>query len=207
VADWPLEQRAPGVLVLADRPRAARHQTTTKGKSMLKKVAIGLAVILVIILGLAATKPNEFAVTREITIKAPPEKIVPLIADFHNWTHWSPWEHLDPGMVRTIEGPASGKGAIYSWKGNSSVGQGRMEVLDVTPSKVLIKLDFMDPVESNNLADFTLTPADGGTKVSWKMTGPLPFISKIMNVFVTMDKMIGPDFERGRKQMKAAAEK
>ena len=67
---------------------------------MLKKIAIGVVAILAIILGLAATKPNEFAVTREITIKAPPEKIVPLIADFHNWTHWSPWEHLDPGMVR-----------------------------------------------------------------------------------------------------------
>jgi uncharacterized protein YndB with AHSA1/START domain len=174
---------------------------------MLKKIAIGLVAIIVIILGLAATKPNDFAVTREITIKAPPEKIVPLIADFHNWTHWSPWEHLDPGMVRTMEGPASGKGAIYSWKGNSTVGQGRMEVLEVTPARVLIKLDFKDPVESNNLADFVLTPEGDSTKVTWKMTGPMPFISKIMTVFMDMEKMIGPDFERGLTQMKAAAEK
>lgn len=174
---------------------------------MLKKIAIGVVAILAIILGLAATKPNEFAVTREITIKATPEKIVPLIADFHNWTHWSPWEHLDPAMVRTMEGPASGKGAVYGWKGNSSVGQGRMEVLEVTPAKVLIKLDFMDPVESNNLAEFVLAPAGDSTKVTWKMTGPMPFISKIMNVFVSMETMIGPDFERGLMQMKAAAEK
>jgi uncharacterized protein YndB with AHSA1/START domain len=174
---------------------------------MFKKIAIGAVAIIAIILGLAATKPNDFSVTRVITIKAPPEKIIPLIADFHNWTQWSPWEHLDPKMARTFEGPASGKGAGYAWKGNSDVGQGHMEVLEVTPSKVLIKLDFMTPFESNNMTQFDLTPDGDGTKVTWKMSGPMLFISKIMSVFVNMEKMIAPDFEKGLAQMKTAAEK
>ncbi len=174
---------------------------------MFKKIAFGLLAIVVIILALATTKPDTFSVTRATTIKAPPEKIIPLIADFHNWTHWSPWDHLDPGMVRTFEGAPSGKGAVYGWKGNSAVGQGRMEVTDVTPAKVDIKLDFIEPIASSNTAEFLLVPQGETTIVTWVMKGPMPFISKIMNVFVSMEKMIGPDFERGLAQMKAAAEK
>jgi len=173
---------------------------------MLKKIAIGVVAILVIILGLAATKPNEFAITRVATINAPPEKILPMIADFRNWKHWSYWETLDPNMVRTFEGPSHGKGAVYGWKGNSKVGQGRMEILDVAPTDVRIKLDFKDPVESNNITEFTLTPEGNATKVTWNMKGPMPFISKIMAVFVDMDKMVGPDFEKGLARMKNVVE-
>ena len=45
------------------------------------------------------------------------------------------------------------------------------------------------------------------TQVTWDMTGPMPFISKMMSVFVSMDAMIGKDFEKGLANMKAAAEK
>lgn len=174
---------------------------------MIKKIGIAVVVILAAILGLAATKPDTFTVQRVATIKAPPEKIMPLISDFHNWTKWSPWEHLDPAMQRTFAGPASGKGAIYTWKGNSDVGEGRMEITDLAaPNKVIIKLDFIDPFESSNVTEFTLAPQGDSTTVTWNMTGPMPFISKIMSVFASMDGMIGPDFEKGLGKMKTVAE-
>jgi len=173
---------------------------------MLKKIAVGVIAILVIVLGLAATKPNEFTITRSATIKVPPEKIIPLIADFHQWSQWSYWETLDPAMVRTFEGPASGKGAVYAWKGNSKVGEGRMEVLDVQTASVLVKLDFKTPMESNNMTEFVLTPDGDATKVTWNMKGPMPFISKIIAVFMDMDRMVGPGFEKGLAGMKKAAE-
>ncbi len=44
----------------------------------------------------AATKPDTFRVYRSASIKAPPEKIFPLINDFHAWTKWSPYENKDP---------------------------------------------------------------------------------------------------------------
>ena len=109
---------------------------------MLKKIALAVLAIIVIILGMAAMKPDTFAVKRVITIKAPPEKIAPLLTDFHQWASWSPWEHLDPAMKRTFSGAPSGKGAIYEWEGNKDVGKGRMEILDAsTPAKTVIKLD------------------------------------------------------------------
>jgi uncharacterized protein YndB with AHSA1/START domain len=175
---------------------------------MLKKIAIGVAVIVLAILGLALTKPDTFSMQRTIVINAPPEKIAPLITDFHNWVSWSPWEALDPNMVRTFSGAPNGKGAIYEWKGNSDVGQGRMEITDyVAPTKIVTKLDFIDPVEANNVTEFDLTPQAGGTLVTWKMTGPMPLMMKVMNVFKSMDGMIGPDFEKGLAKMKAVAEK
>jgi uncharacterized protein YndB with AHSA1/START domain len=175
---------------------------------MLKKIAIGVVAILVIILGLAAMKPDTFTVKRVVSIKAPPEKIAPLITDFHQWSSWSPWERLDPAMKRTFSGAASGKGAVYEWEGNKDVGKGRMEIVDAaTPVKTVIKLDFLQPFESHNTTEFTMLPQGETTTVSWDMSGPMPFISKIMTVFVSMDAMIGKDFDKGLSNLKAVAEK
>jgi hypothetical protein len=175
---------------------------------MLKKILIGIAVVLAIILGIAAMKPDQFSVVRTAAIKAPPEKIVVLINDFHNWGSWSPWEKLDPNMKRTFSGAANGKGAVYNWEGNKDVGAGRMEITDqVLPGKVVIKLDFLEPFQSSNVTEFTLAPQGDTTTVTWNMSGPMPFASKLMSVFMSMDAMIGKDFEKGLQQMKAVAEK
>jgi hypothetical protein len=111
-------------------------------------------------------------------------------------------------MQRSITGPASGKGAVYEWSGNSKAGAGRMEILESTPSsRILIKLDFIKPIAGTNTSEYTITPQGDGTKVTWAMYGPTPFISKVMQVFVTMDKLIGGDFESGLATMKTVAEK
>ncbi len=177
---------------------------------MLKRILLGLVAVIVvavvIVLILAARQPDEFRIQRTATINAPAEKIVPHIADFHQWSAWSPYEHLDPAMQRTFGGAPAGKGAIYEWSGNSDVGQGRMEILDATPDKVSIKLDFHKPMEASNVAEFALQPKGDATDVTWAMYGPMPFISKIMCVFFDMDKMIGPDFEKGLAALKTVSE-
>jgi hypothetical protein len=175
---------------------------------MLKKIAIGVVVILAIILGLAAMKPDTFSVKRVASIKAPPEKIAALVADFHQWPSWSPWEQLDPNMKRTFSGAPRGKGAVYEWEGNKDVGKGRMEITEAaSPLKTVIKLDFMQPFESHNITEFTLLPQGETTTVSWNMSGPMPFMSKLISVFASMDAMIGRDFEKGLSNLKTVAEK
>jgi len=175
---------------------------------VLKIIAIVVGVLIVGVLVLAAMKPDSFRVERSASIKAPPEKIFPLINDFHNWGAWSPWEKMDPTMKRTHSGAPSGKGAVYEWEGNSKVGAGRMEILETTPpSNARIQLDFIKPFEGHNIAEYTLQPQGDGTTVTWAMYGPAPFMSKLMQVFVSMDSMIGKDFEAGLANMKAIAEK
>ncbi|MEO7433076.1 MAG: SRPBCC family protein, partial [Dokdonella sp.] len=95
---------------------------------------------------------------------------------------------------------------VYAWKGNSKVGEGRMEILESSPSRIVIKLDFVAPFEAHNTAEFTLTPAAGETVVNWSMHGPTPFVGKIMHVFMNMDRMVGKDFETGLANIKAQAE-
>src|ERR1700732_4067436 len=105
-------------------------------------VAGVLAIAIAAILILAATKPDMFSVERAIDVKAPPDRIFPLINDFHQWVAWSPYENKDPAMKRTYSGAESGKGAVYAWDGNGNVGSGRMEILDASaPSKIVMKLD------------------------------------------------------------------
>ena len=171
-------------------------------------IAIVLAVAIAIVLILAAMKPDTFSIRRGATIKAPPEKIFSLINDFHQWGSWSPWENKDPAMKRTFSGSASGRGAVYAWDGNKNVGSGRMEVLEASsPSKIVIKLDFFTPFEAHNTAEFTMLPQGDATSVDWVMHGPARFISRLMQVFMSFDKMIGKDFEAGLAKIKSTAEK
>jgi carbon monoxide dehydrogenase subunit G len=177
---------------------------------MIQTLVAIAAVVVVAAAGLfiyAATRPDTFRVARSTTVKAPPEKISALIGDFRSWPAWSPYEKMDPAMARTLSGPASGKGAVYEWEGNSQVGKGRMEIVELAPtSRIAIKLDFMKPFEAHNMAEFLLEPAGGATKVTWAMQGPSAFMAKVMGIFVDLDKMIGKDFETGLANLKAAAE-
>lgn len=175
---------------------------------MFKILAIVVVVVLAAILLFAATKPDTFRVERTTTIKAPPEKAFALINDFHSWNTWSPYEKKDPDMKRAYSGAANGKGAIYEWDGNKNVGKGRMEITESTPSsRIVIKLDFLSPFEAHNTAEFTLQPQGDSTQVTWAMYGPANYVSKLMSVFFSMDKMIGDDFAIGLANLKAAAEK
>jgi hypothetical protein len=171
-------------------------------------IAIVLAIAIAVVLILAATKPDTLTVQRAITVKAPPDRIFPLINDFRQWVSWSPYEHRDPALKRSYSGAASGKGAVYGWEGNKNVGSGRMEILDATaPSKIVIKLDFITPFEGHNTAEFTMLPQGDATNITWLMYGPSPFIGKIMRVFMNMDRMIGKDFEAGLANLKKLTEK
>ena len=175
---------------------------------MIKQLALVIIAIVAMLVIAAVRKPDTFRVERSVVINAPAEKIFPLVNDFHNFDRWSPWEKLDPKMSKSITGAASGVGAVYEWSGNGKAGAGRMEITESTPSsRIVIKLDFQKPIEGHNFSEYTFTPEGTGTRVSWVMHGPSPFVSKVMQVFITMDDMIGGDFESGLAAMKAAAEK
>ena len=175
---------------------------------MLKIIGIIVVLAIATILVLAAMQPETFRIERKAVIKAPPEKIFAVLNDFKQWAVWSPWEKKDPAMKRHFGPITAGKGATYTWEGNKDVGQGGMQITDAAaPNKLTIALNFIKPFEANNTVNFVLTPAAGGTEVAWSMDGKNNFMSKIMCVFMNMDKMVGPDFEAGLANLKAIAEK
>ncbi len=42
--------------------------------------------------------------------------------------------------------------------------------------------------------------------MTWTMEGPKTFMTRIMGIFTSMEKVIGPDFERGLARLKQVAE-
>jgi hypothetical protein len=145
-------------------------------------------------------------VERATSIDAPPAKNAPLIRDFRRWSAWSPYEHRDPAKTRRLSGAETGAGAVYEWEGNRSIGKGRMEITDASDAAIRIKLDFMKPFEVHNIAEFTLEPIGAATRVTWAMHGPSPFMARLIGMFISMDRMVGRDFETGLANLKRLAE-
>jgi uncharacterized protein YndB with AHSA1/START domain len=174
---------------------------------ILKTILYILILAVLALLIYAATRPNTFRLERFTVIKAPPDKVFGIINDFKQWTGWSPWENIDADLTRTYSGAPSGVGTVYEWLGKKT-GQGRMEITEAKPGqRVSLKLDFIKPFKAHNITDFDLTPQDGGTRVSWAMHGPLGLMQRVMHIFFNMEKMVGPDFEKGLANMKALAER
>jgi uncharacterized protein YndB with AHSA1/START domain len=174
---------------------------------MLKTILIVVVVLIAGVLIYAATRPDTFRVERSASIKAPPEKIFPLIDDLHRMQAWSAWEKVDPGMKRAHSGAASGKGAVYEWEGNKEVGQGRMEITESSPpSRIAIKMNFIKPFAAQNTLEFTLKSEGGSTRVTQAIFGSSPYLSKLFGLFCNMDKMIGEKFEQSLAALKTAAE-
>jgi len=131
-------------------------------------------------------------------MSAPPQAVFPQVNDLHNWEAWSPWAKIDPAMKTTFAGPAAGTGAIYTWVGNSKVGEGRMTITDSRLNeRIQIKLEFFKPFKATHMAEFTFKPEGSQTSVTWTMSGKNNFMGKAFGLVMSCDKMIGSDFEKG----------
>jgi hypothetical protein len=178
---------------------------------MIKRIIFGIVIAFVfIIVGLmvvVATQPEDFNVTRTMSMKAPAERVFSEVNDFHKWDAWSPWAKLDPNMKTTYGGPDAGQGASYAWVGNDDVGEGKMTITESHPSQhIKIDLEFIKPFAAQNVTEFMFKPDGDTTEVTWSMHGKNGFVGKAMCLVMNMDKMVGGDFEKGLAQMKSAVE-
>ena len=164
--------------------------------------AVLAAVVLVLVL--AALRPDSFRIERSALLLAPPAQVAGLITDFRQWVQWSPWEKIDATMQRSYSGADSGVGAVYAWTGNGKAGAGRMEITDANAHRIVIRIDFFKPFAASNTVEFTLQARDDGTHLIWAMFGPSPFVSKLMGLVFNIDKMVGKDFEAGLANLQGA---
>lgn len=174
---------------------------------ILAAVAAVLLLAIAVVLILAAKKPDEFRVARSASIQAPPEKIAPYINDLRRHVEWSPWEKMDPGMMRSFSGSPAGVGQHYNWDSKKDVGAGSLEITEITAAKTKMNLDFTRPFKCNNFVEFRFEPKGEATEVTWAMNGVTPFVAKIMHVFCNAEKMCGDAFTRGLSDLKLLAEK
>jgi hypothetical protein len=110
-------------------------------------------------------------------------------------------------MKTSYAGPATGVGAVSSWDGNNDVGAGSMTITESQPdSLVRFRLDFLKPFKDTCTSDFTFKPAGNQTVVTWSMDGKKQYVSKVMCLFLNMDKMVGGQFETGLADLKKTVE-
>jgi hypothetical protein len=174
---------------------------------MLKKILIAIAAIIVVFLIIVAMQPGEFRVTRSADVAAPQAAVFDQVNDLHKFEKWNPWGKIDPAMKVSYEGAAAGVGSVYKWAGNKEVGEGQMTITESRPSDLVrIKLEFFKPFASVADTEFTFKPQGHQTAVTWSMSGKNNFIAKAMCLFMSMDKMIGGQFENGLADMKTIVE-
>ncbi len=175
---------------------------------MLKNILIVLAIAIAAFLIYVSTKPDTFSVERSTVINASADKVFPLINDMPAAISWNPFIKIDPNVKGSFSGPGAGPGAKYSFVGNNNVGTGSIEITaSRADESVSMRLIMIEPMAADNAVKFTLMPEGNATRVSWTMTGRVPYVGKIMHMIINMDKMIGGNFATGLADLKVMAEK
>lgn len=174
---------------------------------MLKKILLGILLTLAVFFFYVARQPSQFRVERSIIINAETAAAFNQVNDFHHWNAWSPWAKLDPNAKNSYEGESAGVGAIFSWAGNADVGEGKMTITESRLNDLIrIKLEFLKPFAAINTAEFTFKSEGSQTHITWAMSGPKNFFTKLLGLFVNCDTMIGDMFEKGLAQIKVVVE-
>ena len=168
---------------------------------ILALVFIGFILFVVI-----AGQPNEFVVSRQITIAAPPELVFPHINELRNWEAWNPWADQDPNCKMTYDGPSTGVGASYSWSGNK-IGAGRNSITESRLNELVrFRLEFQKPMVATNTAEFTFQAGGEKTILTWTMSGKRNVPGKLFGLLLNCDKMCGNQFDKGLAKLKSLVE-
>ena len=164
--------------------------------------------IIALLLALGFLMPGTTHIERAIDINVPAVDVFNQVNELKNWSNWSPWAKLDPNTVWKYSEPSSaGLGAYYTWASEqSNVGKGKVTILESKPNELVRnRMEFAGQGEA--MSNFILTAKDtASTKLVWTFesdNGLNPF-SRWMGLF--MDKMLGPDYEKGLANMKAYCE-
>lgn len=164
----------------------------------------GLLLLLIVLYQLG---PARYDVSRSIEIQKPPQEVFEYLKLLKNQDHWSPWGKRDPGMKKEFRGTDGTVGAVSAWEGNKEVGSGEQEITRIEPGRrIETELRFLKPWKSTSDAYMEVEPSGSGTRVRWGFKGENGFPMRLMMLFMSMDKMVGKDFEEGLASLKALLE-
>lgn len=173
----------------------------------LKPLFFFLISVLVVTAVLSMLMATSQKVERSVTINAPASVIYNELIKLENFNKYSIWTQRDSAKY-TMTGTDGTVGATSSWAGDPYIsGDGRIEIVSLEKNKTVAhKLTFTKPKKGNAESLFTLTENNGATTVTWnfKLATPRPW--NIFNLFFSLDKKMGKDFEEGLSLLKKAIE-
>jgi len=173
---------------------------------LLKRLLLALVALIVLLAGIGWALPRQVHVERSTNIDAPASTIFALVDGFSMFNQWSPWYGLDPSAQYDFRGPARGVGARMTWTGDAStVGSGTQEIIESRPySHVKSSLDLGS--QGAATVEFTLVPDGNHTAVTWALDVDLGMNPVNRYFGLMLEKMVGPDYEKGLWGLKRLAE-
>lgn len=175
---------------------------------MILKIVIVFAVVVGAFLVYIAFQPSYSEISREIAIKASPEKVFSYIDNRTIANSWNPFLQRDKSAKITFEGPESGVGSSTIWDGGKELGKGRATVTEVVPhQKLMVRLEYQEPFTMTQEATYLLRQEGDQTIVTWKVGGHGSFLARLMCFFIDMEKMVGDTFTEGLTELKNQVEK
>ena len=166
-----------------------------------------LLLVIAIFLALALYEPYDVPVSRSILIKAPKEAVFVQMVQFRNWPNWSPWYKIDSTMKFTYSGTDGQPGSSYTWAGiENKTGAGEMKNTGVEGTTMNFDVLFTKPREGSAHGILKAEDTAGMTKATWSFSIHTPFPFNAMCAFISMDKLLGGDFESGLSNMKQYVE-
>jgi len=178
--------------------------------NVLKKVLVGLVVIVAIPLIAAVFLTKTYMVEREIVISRPTADVFAYVKQLKNQDNYSVWSMMDPHMTKSYQGEDGTLGFVASWSSdNKQVGVGEQEIKAIVENERLdFELRFFKPFKATDSAYMTTTPiSETETKVTWGFNGHMKYPMNIMLVLMDMDKMLGDALQTGLDNLKGVLEK
>ena len=166
-----------------------------------------LAGVVLLLLVLYLLAPATYDVSRTTEVRRPPDDVFDYLKYLKNQDEWSPWGRKDPNMKKGFRGTDGTVGAVSTWEGNKQVGAGEQEITRIVAGqRIESVLRFLKPWKSTSDAYLEVEPAPGGSLIRWGFKGSSGFPMRLMMLFMSMDKMVGKDFEEGLANLKARLE-
>jgi uncharacterized protein YndB with AHSA1/START domain len=166
---------------------------------MLKKILLGFAALVGMVIAAAVLKSPDYRVERSLVIAASAERLFPYFDNHKKFNEWNPWAKMDPEAKNTYSGPEAGVGAVASWDGKK-VGKGSATITESQPNERIVqRMDWLEPMQGVSTVEFTFKSEDEGkTKVTWAMYGTNEgLLAKVMSLIMDCETMCGPEFEKG----------
>ncbi len=171
----------------------------------LKKILIGIVVLIGLLLVISFFMPSKFKLERNIVIKSNAEHVYAQINNLQSWVAWNPWQNADSSMKLTYFGPVEGIGATQKW--TSEDGDGKLTIIETIPNQIIVyQFQFEDytPMDARFVIE---QQADSTVKLTWSTEsdcGNNP-IKKYFGAM--MGVMMAKDYETGLANIKTVSEK
>lgn len=177
-------------------------------KKFLAFIGILILIVIVAVVVLGIIEPKDVTIQRSTTIKADKGYVFDQVSKFHNWPNWSPWLKMDSTVKLTYQGEDGQPGSSYHWVGDEKkTGEGDMKNTGVKDGEMDFLLTIIKPFKSQATGMLKTDDAGNGeTKVTWTMHSHMNFPMNAMLAFMSMDKMVGKDFEHGLANLKEYSE-